>query len=250
VTGLRDRVALVTGGASGIGQAIVRRLLGEGCRVASLDLAADPESEDGTGVLHVPGDVSQEADVARAVAQTVERFGRLDVLVNNAGVNAYFDPVEMAEEDWERFMGVDLKGVWLCCKHSIPELRRAGGGVIVNIASIHAYLTTPGMFPYAGAKAGVVGLTRSLALDLGPDNIRVVAVCPGWIATRLVEESLDRAPDPAEARRRILAEHPLGRLGRPEDVAGFVAYLAGDDAGFITGVPLLIDGGLSAHFAS
>ena len=105
------------------------------------------------------------------------------------------------------------------------------------------------MFPYAGAKAGIVGLTRSLALDLGPDNIRVVAVCPGWIGTRLVEESLDRAPDPGEARRRILAEHPLGRLGRPEDVAGFVAYLASDDAAFITGVPLLIDGGLSAHFA-
>jgi NAD(P)-dependent dehydrogenase (short-subunit alcohol dehydrogenase family) len=252
VTGVRDRVALVTGGAGGIGEAVVRRFLGDGCRVASLDLAAPEQTGggDGAGVLHVRGDVSSEPDVERAVAQTVEEFGRLDVLVNNAGVNAYFDPAEMAEQDWERFMGVDLKGVWLCSKHAIPELRRAGGGVIVNIASIHAHLTTRGMFPYAAAKAGVVGLTRSLALDLGPDNIRVVAVCPGWITTRLVEESLDRTPDPAEARRRVLAEHPLGRLGRPEDVAGFVAYLASDDAGFITGVPLLIDGGLSAHFAS
>jgi NAD(P)-dependent dehydrogenase (short-subunit alcohol dehydrogenase family) len=249
VTGLRDRVALVTGGASGIGEAIVRRLAAEGCRVASLDLQSPGATSEG-GVLHVRGDVSSEPDVARAVAETVERLGRLDVLVNNAGVNAYFDPAEMTEREWDAFMGVDLKGVWLCSKHAIPELRRAGGGVIVNIASIHAHLTTRGMFPYAGAKAGVVGLTRSLALDLGPDDIRVVAVCPGWIGTRLVEEALDRAPDPAEARRRILAEHPLGRLGRPEDVAALVAYLASDDAAFITGVPLLIDGGLSAHFAS
>jgi NAD(P)-dependent dehydrogenase (short-subunit alcohol dehydrogenase family) len=250
MTGLDGRVALVTGGSRGIGLAIVERLLAEGCRVASLDLDPPSTRLGSDRVIHLRGDVSSGEDVARAVAEVVVRFGGLHVLVNNAGVNAYFDPVEMTEKDWERFMGVDLKGVWLCSKHAIPEMRRAGGGVIVNIASIHAQMTTAGMFPYAGAKSGVVGLTRSLAIDLGPDHIRVVAVCPGWIATNLVEEALAKDPEPELARRRIVDQHPVRRLGRPEDVAAFVAYLASDDASFITGVPLLIDGGLSARFAS
>ena len=249
MNGLAGKVALVTGGSRGIGQAIVTRLVAEGCSVASVDLDPPEDLTVSERVIHVRGDVSAGEDVARAVATTVTRFGGLHILVNNAGVNAYFDPVAMTEQEWERFMGVDLKGVWLCSKHAIPELRRAGG-VIVNIASIHAQMTTAGMFPYAGAKSGVLGLTRSMAIDLGPDSIRVVAVCPGWIATNLVEEALAQDPEPEAARRRIVEQHPVRRLGRPEDVAAFVAYLASDDASFITGVPLLIDGGLSARFAT
>jgi NAD(P)-dependent dehydrogenase (short-subunit alcohol dehydrogenase family) len=247
--GLDGRVALVTGGSRGIGRAIVERLVEEGCRVASLDLDVPDQPLRSDRVVHLRGDVSAGDDVARAVAEAVVRFGGLQILVNNAGVNAYFDPVAMTEADWDRFMGVDLKGVWLCAKHAVPEMRRGGGGVIVNIASIHAHMTTSGMFPYAGAKSGVVGLTRSLAIDLGPEGIRVVAVCPGWIATQLVEEALDRSLEPEAARRRVVEQHPVRRLGRPEDVAAFVAYLASDDASFITGVPLLVDGGLSARFA-
>ena len=247
---LRDRVAVVTGGAAGIGRAITERLADEGARVSVLDvseLAPDAFGRRSDAVMPIRCDVAQEAQVAVAVAATVERFGRLDVLVNNAGVNAYFDATAMTEDQWEQFMAVDLKGAWLCSKHAIPHLRAAGGGVIVNIASVHAFATTTGMFPYAAAKSGIVGLTRSLALDHGRDGIRVVAVCPGWIHTHLVDEWLARQPDPDTALREVIDIHPLRRIGTPADVASMVAFVASDEAAFVTGVALLVDGGVSAR---
>jgi NAD(P)-dependent dehydrogenase (short-subunit alcohol dehydrogenase family) len=251
---LAGKVAAVTGGGRGIGRAIVERLLAEGAAVAVLERDFPPGYSDALDAE--PGrlatlwcDVSDEAAVAAAFQVVDERWGRVDVLVNNAGVNAYFDAVEMTSGQWEQLMGVDLKGVWLVCKHGIPLIRAGGGGVIVNIASIHAFMTTQGMFPYAAAKSGVVGLTRSLALDYGAEGIRVVAICPGWIRTELVDEWLARQPDPEAAEADVLRVHPLGRIGRPGDVAGLVAFLASDDASYITGVPLLIDGGLSARFS-
>jgi NAD(P)-dependent dehydrogenase (short-subunit alcohol dehydrogenase family) len=158
----------------------------------------------------------------------------------------------MTEAERDAVFAVDLKGAWLCAKHAIPEMRRAGGGPIVNIASIDAFMTIHGMFPYAAAKSGLVGLTRSLALDHGPDNIRVNAVCPGWPRTALVQEWFDRRPDPATVEASVLAVHPLGGYplgpGTPAEIATFVAFLLSDEASFITGAALLIDGGLSAQF--
>jgi NAD(P)-dependent dehydrogenase (short-subunit alcohol dehydrogenase family) len=248
-----DRVVAVTGGGRGIGLAIVERFLGQGCSVAVLERDL-PEGyldrlEAADHVLALGCDVSRDIEVEHAFAEVAARWGRVDVLVNNAGVNAYFDAVEMTSEEWDRFMAVDLKAVWLCSRHAIP-LMRPTGGTIINVASIHAFMTTPGMFPYAAAKSGVVGLTRSLALDHGPENIRVVAVCPGWVRTHLVDEWLAQQEDPVEAERQVLDAHPLRRMGRPEDIAAFIAFLASDEASFITGVPLLIDGGLSARFSS
>jgi NAD(P)-dependent dehydrogenase (short-subunit alcohol dehydrogenase family) len=254
---LGGKVAVVTGGAQGIGRAIVDKFAREGARVTFLDReegagAATARELGGNGgsVGFVRADVTRETEVEDAVRGVVGRAGRLDVLVNNAGVNAYFDATRMTEADWDAVFAVDLKGAWLCAKHALPAMTRAGGGAIVNIASIHAGLTIAGMFPYAAAKSGLVGLTRSLALDYAPANVRVNAVLPGWTRTRLVEEWFAKQSDPGEAERRVLAVHPLGRLSTPMEVANLVAFVASDEASAITGAALAVDGGLSARFAT
>jgi NAD(P)-dependent dehydrogenase (short-subunit alcohol dehydrogenase family) len=251
---LAGKVAVVTGGAQGIGRAIVEKLSGEGARVTFLDLdpagGAATARELGRGVAFARADVTREGEVKAAMEEVVGRDGSLHVLVNNAGVNAYFDASAMTEAEWDAVFAVDLKGAWLCCKHALPAMKRGGGGSIVNIASIHASLTIAGMFPYAAAKAGLVGLTRSLALDCAPANVRVNAVLPGWTRTRLVEEWFRLQPDPAEAERKVLAVHPLGRLSTPMEVANLVAFVASDEASAINGAALAVDGGLGARFAT
>jgi NAD(P)-dependent dehydrogenase (short-subunit alcohol dehydrogenase family) len=254
---LAGKVAVVTGGARGIGRAIVEKLAQEGARVSFLDVdeaggAATARELDAPrhSVSFARADVTREDEVNTAIQQVIRRDGGLDVLVNNAGVNAYFDATAMTEGEWDAVFAVDLKGAWLCCKQALPAMKRGGGGSIVNIASIHATLTMAGMFPYAAAKAGLVGLTRSLALDYAPANIRVNAVLPGWTRTRLVEEWFRRQPDPAEAERRVLAVHPLGRLTTPMEVANLVAFVASDEGSAITGATLAVDGGLGARFAT
>jgi len=251
--GLQDRVAVVTGAANGIGAATTYRLHQEGARVALLDvdhaggkLLADRLG--GERALFIACDVTSEDQVAAAVGTTIDHFGRIDILVNNAGVNAYFDAETMTLQEWERFFALDLRACWLCSKHVLPHLRRQRRGVIVNVASIHARLTVKGMFPYAAAKSGIVGLTRSLALDYGSQGIRVVAVSPGWTRTRLVEEALAQQPDPRAARAQALAMHPLGRIAEPDEIAAVVTFAASEDASFITGVAIAVDGGLSARF--
>jgi NAD(P)-dependent dehydrogenase (short-subunit alcohol dehydrogenase family) len=254
---LAGKVAVVTGGAQGIGRAIVEKFAREGARVTFLDRDVDGGastarelSASGLTASFLAADVTRESEVAAAIGQVVAKAGGLDVLVNNAGVNAYFDAVEMTEAQWEAVFAVDLKGAWLCAKHALPAMKRARSGSIVNIASIHAGLTIAGMFPYAAAKSGLVGLTRSLALDYAPHNIRVNAILPGWTRTRLIEEWFRLQPDPAEAERKVLAVHPLGRLSTPMEVANFVAFVASDEASAITGAALSVDGGLGARFAT
>jgi NAD(P)-dependent dehydrogenase (short-subunit alcohol dehydrogenase family) len=251
--GLQNRIAVVTGAANGIGAATTHRLHQEGARVALLDVdqAGGKALADQLGAeraLFITCDVTSEDQVAAAVGATIDHFGRVDVLVNNAGVNAYFDAETMTLQEWERFFALDLRACWLCSKHVLPHLRRQRQGVIVNVASIHARLTVKGMFPYAAAKSGILGLTRSLALDYGSQGIRVVAVSPGWTRTRLVEEALAQQPDPQAARAQALAMHPLGRIAEPEEIAAVVTFAASEDASYITGVTIAVDGGLSARF--
>jgi NAD(P)-dependent dehydrogenase (short-subunit alcohol dehydrogenase family) len=247
--GLQDRVAVVTGAANGIGAATTHRLHQEGAKVALLDIAqtGGKALADQLGAERALF-VASEEQAAAAIGATIDHFGRVDILVNNAGVNAYFDAETMTLQEWEQFFALDLRACWLCSKHVLPHLRRQRRGVIVNIASIHARLTVKGMFPYAAAKSGIVGLTRSLALDYGSQGIRVVAISPGWTRTRLVEEALAQQPDPQAARAQALAIHPLGRIAEPDEIAAVVAFAASDDASFITGVTLPVDGGLSARF--
>jgi NAD(P)-dependent dehydrogenase (short-subunit alcohol dehydrogenase family) len=194
-------------------------------------------------------DVSAEHEVQTAIGDAVAHLGGLHVLVNNAGINSYDDATTMTEADWDRVFAVDLKAAWLCAKHALPALVGSGHGAIVNISSIHANLTIPGMFPYGAAKAGLLGLTRSLALDYGPRNVRVNAVCPGYVRTWLVEDWLELQDDPS-IEGRIVDLQPLRRIGEPAEVASLVAYLASDEASYITGATLAIDGGLSARFAT
>ncbi|MGH2559419.1 MAG: SDR family NAD(P)-dependent oxidoreductase [Thermomicrobiales bacterium] len=253
---LDGKVAVVTGGARGIGRATVEKFLTEGARVVFLDVdptTGEATAEELTDAPYPPRfihcDVTSESDVAAALAETVHAFGQLDVLVNNAGINAYFDATEMTEAEWEHVFAVDLKGAWLCAKHSLPAMRHAGGGSIINVASIHAFMTTEHMFPYAAAKSGLVGLTRSLALDWGPHNVRVNAICPGWTRTYLVQEWLDRQPDSAAAERTVNDVHPLRRIASPAEIANVIAFLASDEASFVTGAAWLVDGGLSARYA-
>jgi NAD(P)-dependent dehydrogenase (short-subunit alcohol dehydrogenase family) len=254
---LAGKVAVVTGGARGIGRAIVEKLIQEGARVSFLDLdeargaaTARELGGRGRGVSFTRADATREDEVKTAIEEVLRRDDGLDVLVNNAGVNACFDATAMTEPEWDAVFAVDLKGAWLCCKQALPAMKRAGGGSIVNISSIHATLTMAGMFPYAAAKAGLLGLTRSLALDWAAANIRVNAVLPGWTRTRLVEEWFRVQPDPAEAERRVLAAHPMGRLTTPMEVANLVAFVASDEASAITGAALAVDGGLGVRFAT
>jgi len=254
---LDGKSILVTGGARGIGRAIVEKCAREGGLVTfcDVDKAAGVEtaralSTAANPVTFLKADVTREDDVVRAVHAVLDQHGRIDVLVNNAGVNAYFDAVAMTEAQWDQVFAVDLKGAWLCSKHVLPAMRVRGSGSIVNIASIHATLTIAGMFPYAAAKSGLVGLTRSLALDCAPFGIRVNAVSPGWTRTGLVEEWFALQLDPQAAEAGVMKAHPMRRIATPEEIANVVAFVASDEASAMTGASVSVDCGLGIQFAT
>ncbi|MFJ4674288.1 MULTISPECIES: SDR family NAD(P)-dependent oxidoreductase [unclassified Kitasatospora] len=248
---LSGHTVLVTGAARGIGAAIATTLVGAGARVGLLDIDGDGAARLadrlGPATAAAACDITDEARVATAVAALRERLGPATGLVNNAGRNSYADPVAMTVDQWEEVFGVDLKGAWLVARAVLPDLLDRGSGSIVNIASMHASLTCPGMFPYAAAKSGLVGLTRSLALEVGPRGVRVNAVSPGYIETDLLAEYF--AQNPPQVRREALDKHILGRLGTPGDIAAVVAFLLSDLSGFVTGADWPVDGGVSARFA-
>jgi NAD(P)-dependent dehydrogenase (short-subunit alcohol dehydrogenase family) len=252
---LDGRVAFVTGGAHGIGRACVERLQAAGAAVVFCDIDDDVGREVAevlavgpAPVEFVTCDVTSEAQVAGATALAIERFGSLDVVVANAGIDRPFDAATMTEPEWDAFLAIDLKSVWLSAKAALPQMRSQRRGSIVTIASIHAFVTSTGKFPYAAAKSGVVGLTRSLALDEGRHGIRVNAVCPGYTRTRMLMSGIESAQDPGAAEREMLAIHPLGRIAEPIEIANVVAFLASDESSFVTGASILVDGGLSARF--
>jgi NAD(P)-dependent dehydrogenase (short-subunit alcohol dehydrogenase family) len=239
---LAGEVVVVTGGAQGIGAAIAAAAEKHGARVGVVDLH---KPETGFGVR---ADVSDAAAVEQAFEQLAAELGPATVLVNNAGRNAYFDPVGMTEDDWETVFSVDLKSAWLCAKAVLPSMIAARRGSIVNIASLHATLSSKGMFPYAAAKSGLVGLTRSLALEVAEHGVRVNAVSPGYVRTRIVQDFFDRSPDPS-LERTVLSAQPQGRIGTPEEVAHVVCFLASPYASYVTGANWAVDGGLGARFA-
>jgi NAD(P)-dependent dehydrogenase (short-subunit alcohol dehydrogenase family) len=204
--------------------------------------------DEGGNAFGIQADVSRDADVARLVEETVSRLGRLDILVNNAGVDLVAATQDTGVDEWQRMLAVDLGGAFLCAKHSADHLARDRSGVIVNISSIHASTTLPGRAAYASAKAGLTGLTRALALDLGPRGIRVNAILPGYIRTDIWNLWLDSVPDREGLVKRIADQHPLRRIGTPGDIAGVVAFLASDDAAFISGAMVVVDGGFTVMF--
>lgn len=253
---MAGKVAVVTGGSRGIGLAVVELFAREGAAVVFCGRDADAGREalasldpERQPVAFERCDVAREDDVVRLVATCERRFGPPSVLVNNAGINANFDAARMTSEEWDRFFDVDLKASWLTAKHCVPHMRRRGGGSIVNVSSLHGFATLEGFFPYAAAKSGLLGLTRSLALDYGPDGIRVNVVAPGFTRTRLVRESIERADDPEANERAMVAGVALGRIAEPIEVAHAVRFFASDESSYVTGASLLVDGGLTARRA-
>jgi NAD(P)-dependent dehydrogenase (short-subunit alcohol dehydrogenase family) len=256
---LENKVAIVTGGAQGIGRAIVEKLCVEGAFVTYLDRDRQRGNHSFQELAvqfptrsprFVYCDITVAGDLQEAIGSVLQAHGTVDVLVNNAGVTSYFDAVEMTESQWDAVFAIDLKSVWLCTRYVLTAMRKARSGSIVNVSSIHGRLTHQGMFPYAAAKSGVLGLTRSLALDEGPYGIRVNAVSPGYTRTELTEDFFRRQGDPRAAERKVLEVHPLGRIGTPAEIANVVAFLASDEASFVSGADVPVDGALGAKYAS
>jgi 3-oxoacyl-[acyl-carrier protein] reductase len=240
---LRAKVALVTGGASGIGEAICRRFAAEGAPLVLVDCDADrgePIARE-IGAVFVAGDVASDADARRMIATAVERFGRLDVLVNNAGApQSPTSIVDTSERDFDRLMAVNAKAIFLAARHAVPVMRAQGGGVILNTVSVAAVRPRPTLTAYNASKGAALALSRSLAIELAPDKIRVNAICPGPADTPMLSTFVGDAP---AARAAFLSSIPLGRLCTPSDIANAMVFLASDEASFITGVVLEVDGG-------
>jgi len=253
---LSGKSAFVTGAGGGIGRGIAEQLTANGASVTIAEIneetgrsTADELRQAGYEAQFARVDIRSEDDIVAGIAAHVDRFGALDILVNNAGANQHFDASRMSVDEWEQSMSLNLRGAWLCCKHALPIMAAGEGGVIVSIASVHATMTATDFFPYNVAKSGILGLTRSIALDWGHHNIRVVAVSPGWVRTQPAIDYLEQADDPAAEEERVRNLHPLKRIGEPKDIGALVAFLASDEAGYITGSEIVIDGGISARYA-
>jgi len=253
---LSGKSAFVTGAGGGIGRGIAEQLTANGASVTIAEINEETGRSTADALCHAGHqaqfarvDIRSEDDIVAGIAAHVDRFGALDILVNNAGANQHFDASRMSVDEWEQSMSLNLRGAWLCCKHALPIMAAGEGGVIVNIASVHATMTAYNFFPYNVAKSGLLGLTRSLALDWGHHNIRAVAVSPGWVRTQPAIDYLEQADDPAAEEQRVKDLHPLKRIGEPKDIGALVAFLASDEASYITGTEIVIDGGITARHA-
>ena len=249
---LDGQVAIVTGGGQGIGAAISSRFAQEGAcvviaqrttRVAERHAASIRAA--GGQAIAVRTDVTSRADIEALVVRTGETFGPPTVLVNNAGIAVFEDPLKVTPEIWSRCFSVDLDAAWWMTQAVLPHLLAAGRGSIINIASVHSFQIIPGCFPYPVAKHGLIGLTRALAAEYSARGVRVNAICPGYIESQNVREYFATFPDPDAERARAGGLHAIGRIGSPEEVAGPAVFLASSDASFITGEALMVDGGMS-----
>ncbi|MBI3770470.1 MAG: SDR family oxidoreductase [Deltaproteobacteria bacterium] len=244
------KVMLITGAASGIGAATARRFAREGARLVLGDLnesglatVADELRSSGAEVAFQATDVSERTQVEALTQSAIDRFGRLDVLFNNAGTGVYGKTPDLEPEAWHTIIAVDLHSIFYGCRAAIPHLRRGGGGVIVNTASISGIRGDYGLAAYNAAKGGVVNYTRTLAIDHARERIRVNCVCPGPIETALTSPIFQASPAIVEEYAKLI---PMGRIGRPEEIAGVVAFLASDDTSYVTGAAIVIDGGVTA----
>ena len=248
------KTAIVTGAANGIGEATAKRLAEGGARVLLLDLAERGEAvaaeirQLGGEAVFRRGDVANETDAQACVAAALEDFGGLDIVVNNAAITLPKGYLETTPEEWDRVLAVNLRSAYLFLRAATPPLAEARGSV-VNVASFHARATIENFAAYAAAKTGLLGLTRSAALDLGGRGVRVNAVCPGIIETAMWRTWLEQVADVDQTIAEVTALQPLGRIGRPEEVAAAIAFLASDESSYITGTALLVDGGVTARLS-
>ncbi len=252
---VQDKAVLVTGGGSGIGLATALAFLREGARVAIADVSSVRVREartaaraQGHDLVIVRGNVTKEGDAKRMVDEAVKAFGRLDVVFNNAGILIEAPVHEMSAADWDRILGVNLKGVFLVSKYAVRHMMWQGSGTIVNTGSVNSLVGDPDAAAYCASKGGVALLTKSMALAYANHGIRVNAVAPGWVETRMfAREAKTRGVSVASYRKSSGAQHPIGRVGRPEEIANLVLFLASDDASYITGALVVADGGYTAQ---
>ena len=252
---LKGKVAIITGAALGIGAATARRMAEEGASVALLDLHGAEGEALATTLSHAGAkarfwacDVSKESEVARVFGEVEAHFGRIDVLVNNAGISGVNKPThEVTEEEWDFVQAINVKGVFFGTKHAVPAMKRAGGGSIINLSSIYGLVGAADNPPYHASKGAVRLMSKTDAMIYAPDKIRVNSIHPGFIWTPMVSSHIHEMGDEAEARQMIAALHPIGHMGEADDIAWACVYLASEEAKFVTGAELVVDGGYTAH---
>ena len=244
---LEGQIALITGAAGGIGSAITRAFVSEGAMVALLDRPGQPlellESELGASALAVPADITKADQVSSAVNTAVQHFGALTSLVNAVGILRQGRIDEMLETDWDDLMAVNVKGVFLACKYAVPHLKASGGGTIVNLSSVSAYVGSNSSFAYTASKGAVSSLTFGIAQELGSFGIRVNALCPGWVDAGFTHHAMRLAPDPSILEEQARNAHVLGRMATPDEVAKAAVFLSSSASSFVTGTSLFVDGG-------
>lgn len=247
---LQGKTAIVTGAGSGIGHACALALAQEGANVALVGRRRDRleqlAHEIGNSALALQADVSSKDQIDRVVADTARHFGGINVLLNNAGVLHIGSAEQITEEQWDETFNLNVRGLWLLSRAVLPHMRKTGGGSIINIASVLGINGARNRAAYAASKGAVVLLTKCMAVDHGQENIRVNAICPGFVETELTAKVISHAPNPDQVRRERTAVHPIGRLGKPEDIAGMAVYLASDESSWVTGAVFPVDGGYLA----
>lgn len=251
---LAGKRIFVTGAAQGIGLAIAKAFLREGAALFLVDRDGDllereakALGEGGEKVGWLAADIADAAAISDAVRQAAEKIGPINALVNNAGVNVFSEPLETSDEEWNRCFDINLKGAWNCSKAVLPGMIEAGGGVILNVASTHAFTIIPHTFPYPLAKHALLGMTKSLGLEYAPRNIRVNALAPGYVSTQKVIDYWNSFPDPEAAKAETMKLHPGGRIASPEEIAMAAVFMISDECPFMNATCLTIDGGLSVQ---
>jgi NAD(P)-dependent dehydrogenase (short-subunit alcohol dehydrogenase family) len=249
---LKDKVALITGAGSGIGRATAILFAEEGAKITVADL--DPDggldtvkqiTDKGGKAIFIRANVAQSADAQRIIDVTVNTYGRLDILFNNAGITAVGTVETLTEEEWDRVVAVNLKGPFLCSKYAIPHMRKQGGGCIIHMSSANGIRPYANRDAYSATKGAIVTLTKGMALGFVKDNIRVNCLCPGTVETEILSKVIHLYPDAQTARQAFIDRQPMGRMGKAEEIARAALYIASDDAAFMTGSALVIDGGMS-----